>query len=355
MKRIKPLLLLTVMLILSLSIPLNSYAAKISKSSVTLIKGQTTKLKIAGSKGKVKWSSGNKAIAKVSSSGKITARKKGVATIIATVNKKTYSCKITVQDPTISRKSVSVNAGEKISLSLAGTDQKTTWKSSNSKVASVNNRGEVIAKKKGKATIIATVLNKKFTCKITVKARKKFSEADAIQKLTYKQVNLSWGILYWVKNNYSYSLSLDMEALFYNEHGKVIDTAVNEAYCIEPGAEFPLFISKPLDRNLDYIKYSNIRVRWKAYDASDNAPRSYLKCSPYLGNKKVIAPVKNTYKKKIYYRAVLILYKNGMPINYCQYGVYEIRPNETQYLDCEFPYDDHGIIEVPDSYKIFFL
>lgn len=38
-------------------------------------KGQSKKLKISGTKKKVKWKSSNKTIAKVSSEGKVTAKK----------------------------------------------------------------------------------------------------------------------------------------------------------------------------------------------------------------------------------------------------------------------------------------
>ena len=51
-----------------------------------------------------------------------------------------------------------VSSGESIS-----------WSSSNSKVASVNKKGQVTAKKAGKAVITATVGNAKAECTVTVK------------------------------------------------------------------------------------------------------------------------------------------------------------------------------------------
>lgn len=49
-------------------------------------------------KGKtIKWNSSKKAVAAVTSKGKVTAKKAGTAKITATVNKKSYSCTVTVK------------------------------------------------------------------------------------------------------------------------------------------------------------------------------------------------------------------------------------------------------------------
>ena len=69
----------------------------INKKKYTLVKGSTLKLKINGTSKKVKWSSNNKKIATVNSSGKVTAKKKGTCTITGKVNGKKYTCKITVK------------------------------------------------------------------------------------------------------------------------------------------------------------------------------------------------------------------------------------------------------------------
>ena len=79
-------------LVLCLGISLPSEAAtspKLNKTKVTLQVKKTATLKVSGTKSKVKWSSSNKSIAIVSSSGKVTAKKPGEATISAKVDKKT--------------------------------------------------------------------------------------------------------------------------------------------------------------------------------------------------------------------------------------------------------------------------
>lgn len=82
-----------------LTAQVNAATAKkvqINKKSVTLNSGQTTKLKLKNTRKKPKWKSSNKKIATVSKTGKVTAMKKGTATITATLDKKNYKCKITV-------------------------------------------------------------------------------------------------------------------------------------------------------------------------------------------------------------------------------------------------------------------
>lgn len=71
-------------------------AVKISKKSITLAVKETSVLKITGTSKKVSWSSSNSSVASVYK-GKVTAKKEGTAVIKATVNKKTYSCKVTVK------------------------------------------------------------------------------------------------------------------------------------------------------------------------------------------------------------------------------------------------------------------
>lgn len=172
MKKLRKLLVcFTMLLSLVLVVPTSAQAAvKLNKKAVTLIKGQSTTLKISGSKKKAKWSSSKKAVATVTQNGKVAAKKKGSTVITAKIGSKKYTCKVTVQSPSISKKSATLQKGETLTLKLSGTNKKVTWKSSNKSVATVSSKGKVTAKKAGTATITATVLKKKYTCKITVKA-----------------------------------------------------------------------------------------------------------------------------------------------------------------------------------------
>lgn len=118
---------------------------------------------------KITWKSSNTKVAKVSSSGKVTALKPGTATISATVNGTTLKCKITVKKMTINNTSKTVYTADTYTLKVNGGSGKVTWKSSNSKIAKVSSKGVVTGVKPGSCTITAKKDGKTFKCKITVK------------------------------------------------------------------------------------------------------------------------------------------------------------------------------------------
>lgn len=78
---------------------------------------------------------------------------------------------ITVEAATvkINKKSLTLEVGNSHTLKIIGTKQKVKWASSNKSVATISNKGKVIAKSHGKATITAIVNSKKYTCKVTIK------------------------------------------------------------------------------------------------------------------------------------------------------------------------------------------
>lgn len=81
---------------------------KISAKKLNLTVGQSKKLKITGTKAKVKWSTSKKAIATVNSKGKVTAKKAGSTNIIAKVQKKTFKCKVTVKKKKVVKPNIEV-------------------------------------------------------------------------------------------------------------------------------------------------------------------------------------------------------------------------------------------------------
>ena len=71
---------------------------KLNKKAISLDVGKTQKLKVTGTKARVKWSSTEPSIAKVGKSGIVTAVSSGTAKIKAKVGKKVISCKVTVKE-----------------------------------------------------------------------------------------------------------------------------------------------------------------------------------------------------------------------------------------------------------------
>lgn len=132
----------------------------------------------------VKWKSSNKKVATVSKSGYVTGKKKGTVKITATSKKskkvkKTIKIKVTnlkAKSVTMSKKSANMYPGQKSALkatvkgSAGFYNQGVYWKSSNTKVATVDSKGNVVAKGAGSATITATEKggSKKATCAVKV-------------------------------------------------------------------------------------------------------------------------------------------------------------------------------------------
>ncbi len=153
-------------------------SVKLNVSSKTLyVKGSpaTVALKVTktGLTGKVTYTSSNKAIAAVSKTGKITAKKAGTATITVKCGSYKATCKITVKKPSVkaaaSVKTVFVGGTSQIKVTKAGVSGKVTYTSSNKAIAAVSKTGKITAKKAGTATITVKCGSYKATCKITVK------------------------------------------------------------------------------------------------------------------------------------------------------------------------------------------
>ena len=68
----------------------------------------------------------------------------------------------------LNTKKKSLNVGKTYTLKLSKTKKKVKWSSSNKKIATVNSKGKVTAKKKGTCTITAKIGKSKYKCKITV-------------------------------------------------------------------------------------------------------------------------------------------------------------------------------------------
>lgn len=95
----KTCLLPAFILFLALLLPIHANAASISKKNVTLKVGQTTTLKVKGTKKKAVWKSTNNKIATVNKKGTVKAKKAGTCKVYAKIGKKTYKCTVKVIKP----------------------------------------------------------------------------------------------------------------------------------------------------------------------------------------------------------------------------------------------------------------
>lgn len=122
----------------------------------------------------VVWTSSDESVATVSAEGVVTGVKAGTAVITATAGSVKAECTVTVSKPapavtkvtkvTVTASARNIAAGKKVQLKAAvapskATNKAVTWKSSNTKVATVSSKGVVTFNKKAggkKVTITAT-------------------------------------------------------------------------------------------------------------------------------------------------------------------------------------------------------
>ena len=146
----------------------------------------------------VTWKSDNEGVAIVDNNGNVTAKAAGTATITATVDGKSASCKVTVNgQTTVPVASVKLNqttleliAGKEATLTATvkpddATNKTVTWSSNNETVATVDNNGKVTAKAAGEAIITAKVGDKQATCNVKVTAAE-----VAVESVTLDQSSL---------------------------------------------------------------------------------------------------------------------------------------------------------------------
>ena len=164
----------------------------LNKTTASVVKGKTVALTATvtpdtATDKTIKWTTSNKNVATVSTYGVVTAVSAGTATITATAADDSgvkATCKITVTNPvvkvtkvTLNKTTASVVKGKTLTLTATvtptnATNKKVTWKSSNTKIATVDSNGKVTAKAAGTATITCTAADgsgKSAACKITVK------------------------------------------------------------------------------------------------------------------------------------------------------------------------------------------
>ncbi len=211
-KRVLTSLIVTAMLVCLLPVP-HAQAAKkqpaiksisikngrktVTKKTITLTVGKKASLKVtvkpAKAKKSIAFKSSRPTVAKVTSKGKITAKKAGTAKITVTVRgkngkKKTTYMKVKVKakakptptvvavtsvTATVSNSQLTVGETAQITANVLpanATDKRLTYASSNTGVATVEQSGKITAKKAGTANITVTAAGGKYArVSVTVK------------------------------------------------------------------------------------------------------------------------------------------------------------------------------------------
>lgn len=158
------------------------------------------------------WTSSNDDVVKVDENGNIEALKVGSATITVTTKDGKYkaTCKVTVVEETVNVESVTltgakeVTVGNTIKLTATvkpkdATNKKVTYKSSDTKVATVDANGRVKGIKAGQVTITVTTADGEKTATITITVKENQVVKVTGVKITNKKTSLTVGETYTLK------------------------------------------------------------------------------------------------------------------------------------------------------------
>ena len=157
----------------------------LSQASAEMLVGETIQLKATILPGNATdktttWASSRQSVATVSEKGDVTAVSAGESTITASAGGKSATCKITVENGTVSVTSITLdkteyklNINDEIVLVATvspdnATDKTVSWSSSDARVASVSQTGRVKGLAEGAASIVASAGGKTAICQITV-------------------------------------------------------------------------------------------------------------------------------------------------------------------------------------------
>lgn len=156
----------------------------ITGSSDIYLKQKTKYLVHNRGKKTVKWSVKNKKIATIDNNGKLTAKKMGSTSVIANVGGIKLSYKIYVYGPNLGYTDCEITVGfSKYNYVYpSSVYKKVTWKSRNSRIVSVNKKGEMKAKRPGSCWIYAKTAGK--TLKCFVVSKKNEYKCSSVDKLS---------------------------------------------------------------------------------------------------------------------------------------------------------------------------
>ena len=143
MKSLLSIFLAVLMVCSLMVIPSSAANISISKSSITLTKGYQTTLKVSGTSKSVSWSTGDKSIATVSSSGKVVGKGIGTTYIYAKVSNTTLKCKVKVVAAKITASSSNVTLDQKgdtktVTMTVKGSHSGLTVGSTDKSVATAS-------------------------------------------------------------------------------------------------------------------------------------------------------------------------------------------------------------------------
>ena len=225
---------------------------KLNKTNLSMEKGDaevlTATLNPTNSTNKnVTWTSSNENVAVVNQNGRVTAIGEGTTTITVRTEDGGYtaSCNIRVSLPStkvtgvvLNKTGVTLDKDETYELRADvipynATNQKVSWTSNATQVATVDQEGNVRAVGQGKATITVTTAdgNYKATCVVTVESEVKVTGIE----LDRNTVNMKYGRVIELKATIEPENATNREITWTSNNEEVATVSGGRVYSINPG------------------------------------------------------------------------------------------------------------------------
>lgn len=203
---------------------------------------------LVGAKTGVKWSSSNKKVATVNGKGVVKGRKSGTCKVVARFGGKKYACKVTVVNPRLNKKKITVYNSRSFRLKVTGGKGRIRWKSGNKKVATVSKKGTVTALKGGTCTVTAVRNGITLKCKVTVPKhykgykipdfgalygkRGKFQKADGVTSVQYKAGKKTYQKYFTAlkKKKFTFVEKSSGTRVYMNSAGEMVAVAYADGY-----------------------------------------------------------------------------------------------------------------------------
>lgn len=203
---------------------------------------------LVGAKSGVKWSSSNKKVATVNGKGVVKGRKSGTCKVVARFGGKKYACKVTVVNPRLNKKKITVYSSRSFRLKVTGGKGRIRWKSGNKKVATVSKKGTVTALKGGTCTVTAVRNGITLKCRVTVPKhykgykipdfgalygkRGKFQKADGVTSVQYKAGKKTYQkyLAALKKKNFTFVEKSSGTRVYMNSAGEMVAAAYAQGY-----------------------------------------------------------------------------------------------------------------------------
>lgn len=203
---------------------------------------------LVGAKAGVKWSSSNKKVATVNGKGVVKGKKSGTCKVVARFGGKKYACKVTVVNPRLNKKKITVYNSRSFRLKVTGGKGRIRWKSGNKKVATVSKKGTVTGIKGGTCTVTAVRNGIALKCRVTVPKhykgykipdfgalygkRGKFRKADGVTSVQYKAGKKTYQkyLAALKKKNFTFVEKSSGTLVYMNSAGEMVAAAYAQGY-----------------------------------------------------------------------------------------------------------------------------